>query len=256
MVDNAPKIWNYFKAKGLSDYGIAGLMGNLYAESGLSPINLQNSFEIRLKYTDASYTAAVDNGSYTNFVYDKAGYGLAQWTYWSRKQALLDYARKMKKSIGDLDMQLDFLWQELNISYGAVVKVLKSATSVREASNVVLLQFEKPKKKDDIDVQNKRAEYSQLYYERFAQMQSDDNIDLAAFTSLFQEFRKELQNNDASLWSEDARQWATSKKIFVGSGITSTGELNYMWRDFVTREQMVTVLYRLINGLEVRNDKC
>ena len=49
MVDNAPKIWNYFKAKGLSDYGIAGLMGNLYAESGLSPINLQNSFEIRLK---------------------------------------------------------------------------------------------------------------------------------------------------------------------------------------------------------------
>lgn len=162
----------------------------------------------------------------------------------------------MKKSIGDLDMQLDFLWQELNISYGAVVMVLKSATSVREASNVVLLQFEKPKKKDDIDVQNKRAEYSQLYYERFAQMQSDDNIDLAAFTSLFQEFRKELQNNDASLWSEDARQWATSKKIFVGSGITSTGELNYMWRDFVTREQMVTVLYRLINGLEVRNDKC
>lgn len=174
----------------------------------------------------------------------------------AENKALLDYARKMKKSIGDLDMQLDFLWQELNISYGAVVMVLKSATSVREASNVVLLQFEKPKKKDDIDVQNKRAEYSQLYYERFAQMQSDDNIDLAAFTSLFQEFRKELQNNDASLWSEDARQWATSKKIFVGSGITSTGELNYMWRDFVTREQMVTVLYRLINGLEVRNDKC
>lgn len=134
--------------------------------------------------------------------------------------------------------------------------VLKSATSVREASNVVLLQFEKPKKKDDIDVQNKRAEYSQLYYERFTQMQSDDNIDLATFTSLFQEFRKELQNNDASLWSEDARRWATSKKIFVGSGITSTGELNYMWRDFVTREQMVTVLYRLINGQEVRNDKC
>lgn len=94
MVDNAPKIWNYFKAKGLSDYGIAGLMGNLYAESGLSPINLQNSFEIRLKYTDASYTAAVDNGSYTNFVYDKAGYGLAQWTYWSRKQSSLGLRQK------------------------------------------------------------------------------------------------------------------------------------------------------------------
>jgi hypothetical protein len=37
---------------------------------------------------DASYTAAVDNGSYTNFTHDFAGYGLAQWTYWSRKQGL------------------------------------------------------------------------------------------------------------------------------------------------------------------------
>lgn len=256
MTDNALKIWNYFKAKGLSDCGIAGLMGNLYAESGLSPINLQNSFENELKYTDISYTAAVDSGKYTDFVYDKAGYGIAQWTYWSRKQALLNFARKMGKSIGDFDMQLDFLWQELNSSYKTVVMVLKSATSVREASNIVLLQFEKPKKKDDIDVQNKRAGYSQFYYDRFVQAQSDDNIDLATFTSLFQEFRKELQNNDASLWSEDARQWAINRGIFVGSGTTSTGELNYMWRDFVTREQMVAVLYRLINELEVYNDKC
>jgi hypothetical protein len=37
---------------------------------------------------DASYTVAVDNGSYTNFTHDSAGYGLAQWTYWSRKQGL------------------------------------------------------------------------------------------------------------------------------------------------------------------------
>ena len=34
-------MWNYFKSKGLNDYGIAGLMGNLFAESGLRPCNLQ-----------------------------------------------------------------------------------------------------------------------------------------------------------------------------------------------------------------------
>ena len=28
-------IWSFFKKKGLSDCGVAGLMGNLYAESGL-----------------------------------------------------------------------------------------------------------------------------------------------------------------------------------------------------------------------------
>ena len=30
----------------------------------------------------------MDNGKYTNFIYDKAGYGLAQWTYWSLKKQL------------------------------------------------------------------------------------------------------------------------------------------------------------------------
>ena len=79
------KIWSYLKEQGLSDAGAAGLMGNLYAESGLSPTNLQNTYEKKLGYTDVTYTAAVDSGAYTNFVRDSAGYGLAQWTYWSRK---------------------------------------------------------------------------------------------------------------------------------------------------------------------------
>ena len=82
---NEEKIWNYLIGKGLSVYGAAGLMGNLYAESGLRPNNLQNSFEKKLGMTDAEYTKAVDNGTYTNFEKDGAGYGLAQWTFWTRK---------------------------------------------------------------------------------------------------------------------------------------------------------------------------
>lgn len=74
------KVWNYLKEKGLSDFGIAGLMGNLEAESSMQPNNLQNSYQKKLGYSDESYTAAVDNGTYTNFAKDAAGYGLAQWT--------------------------------------------------------------------------------------------------------------------------------------------------------------------------------
>ena len=96
---NEQKIWNYLIGKGLSQAGAAGLMGNLYAESGLDPKNLQNTYEKKLGYNDAGYTAAVDSGSYTNFVHDSAGYGLAQWTYWSRKQNLLAFARTAGKSI-------------------------------------------------------------------------------------------------------------------------------------------------------------
>lgn len=161
-------IWDYFKAKGLNDYGIAGLMGNLYAESGLKPTNLQNTYEKKLGYTDAEYTTAVDQGKYTNFVKDSAGYGLAQWTYWSRKQNLLNFANSANKSIGDLNMQLDFLYKELSEGYkNSVLKVLCEAKSVLEASNSVLLKFERPADQNTT-VQNKRASYGQKYYDAYA----------------------------------------------------------------------------------------
>ena len=97
--NNEEKIWNYLVGKGLSDAGAAGLMGNLYAESALNPKNLQNSYEKTLGYTDDSYTAAVDDGTYSNFVRDSAGYGLAQWTFWSRKQNMLEFARAAGKRL-------------------------------------------------------------------------------------------------------------------------------------------------------------
>lgn len=138
---NEERIWNFLKAQGMTDCGVAGLMGNLYAESGLIPNNLQNSYEKTLGYTDVGYTEAVDGGAYDNFAGDSAGYGLAQWTYHTRKAALLAYAKKTGKSIGDLEMQLGFLMQELSTGFKAVLNILKSATTLREASDAVLLQF-------------------------------------------------------------------------------------------------------------------
>lgn len=114
MSTNEERIWNYLIGEGLSKAGAAGLMGNLFAESGLSPKNLQNTYEKKLGFTDDSYTAAVDSGSYQNFVRDSAGYGLAQWTFWSRKQNMLDFARAAGKSIGDLEME-EILWETAHL---------------------------------------------------------------------------------------------------------------------------------------------
>lgn len=161
------KIWNYLKKKGLNDYGTAGLMGNLFAESGLKTTNLQNSCEKSVGMTDAEYTKAVDTKTYCNFVEDQAGYGLAQWTYWSRKKRLLEYAQKECKSIGDLEMQLGFLVKELRESYSPVMKSLKTATSVRQASDVVLLKYERPANTGKA-VQEKRASYGEKYYCKYA----------------------------------------------------------------------------------------
>ncbi len=237
---NEKIIWDYFKAKGLNDFGVAGLMGNLYAESGLSPTNLQNSYEKKLKMTDKKYTAAVDDGSYKNFVYDKAGYGLAQWTFWGLKERMLEYARSVGKSIGDLGMQLDFLYLELTRNKH-ILSVLENATSVRQASDVMLLQYERPADQS-VSVQEKRAAFGQEYFDQFAA--ANDEMDLNEFAQLFDELRKTLQDNDCGTYSQEAREWALRKGLIAGNGTMINGSPNCMWQDFLTREQFITVLHR------------
>ena len=168
-VDDEKTIWNFLMVHIDNEYGVAGLMGNLYAESALRSNNLQQSYETKLGYNDTTYTTAVDNGSYDNFVKDAAGYGLAQWTYWSRKQAMLEFHQSKKKSIGDLQTQLEFLVKELSESYKVVWSDLKNATSILAASNSVLLKFERPANQGE-SVQKKRAEYGQKYYDKYADL--------------------------------------------------------------------------------------
>ena len=172
--NNAEKIWNFLTDNGLTAHGAAGLMGNLQAESGLVPNNLQNTYEKSLGMTDAAYTAAVDSGSYANFVRDSAGYGLAQWTYWSRKEALLNYARSRGASIGDLEMQLGFLLKELAEDFAGVLATLKKTGSILEASNAVLLNFERPANQGT-SVQNTRAGYGQTFFDQFASKTTTSN---------------------------------------------------------------------------------
>ena len=163
---NEKIIWNFLKGKGLNNYAVAGIMGNIYAESGLEPKNLQNTYEKKFGMNDNEYTAAVDNGTYTNFIKDSAGYGLCQWTYWSRKEALLNYVKSVNKSIGDINAQCEYMWKEMQ-SYKNMMNVLSSATSVQQASDIFLLEFEKPADQSDT-VKTKRAQYGMNYYNKNA----------------------------------------------------------------------------------------
>lgn len=179
---NEQIIWGFLFSNIGNAYGVAGLMGNLYRESGLRSNNLQNSYEKSLGMTDEEYTAAVDNGSYTNFVHDKAGYGIAQWTYYSRKQALLDYMKGNGISIGDLSGQLVFLINELK-RYSAVWKTLTTAKSVKEASDAVLTQYERPADMSD-NVKKQRAESGQVYYNKFVDKKESEVSDSMKNTEL------------------------------------------------------------------------
>lgn len=166
-------IYQKLKAAIGNDYGVCGLMGNLKAESNMRANNLQNTYAKKFGMSDEQYTEAVDNGSYINFVKDRAGYGLAQWTYWSRKDKLLKYAQASGASIGDEDMQIGFMLGELTAGYPTVLEALRNAKSVREASDIVLTKYEKPANQSE-SVQVKRASYGEEFYKQFVQVQTEN----------------------------------------------------------------------------------
>lgn len=168
--DDSKVIWNYlYDECGFNEYAVAGIMGNFYAESGLKSTNLQNSFNKRFNLTDEEYTSQVDSGVYSKerFIKDSAGYGLAQWTYWSRKYGLYEFAKNKKRSsIGNLRMQLEYFWYEVS-SNKALYSALKESKSVREASNIMLHSYEKPADQS-VAVENKRASYGDTFYKLYA----------------------------------------------------------------------------------------
>lgn len=86
----------------------------------------------------------------------------------NRKTRLLNFATARGTSIADLDMQLDFLCQELETGFPGVLNALKNATSVREASDYVLINFEAPLHQDE-SVKVERASYGTAYYVRYGQ---------------------------------------------------------------------------------------
>lgn len=223
---NAKIIWDFFIEKGLTQAGTAGLMGNLYAESGLIPTNLQNNYEKSLNYTDAEYTESIDSNKYKNFINDKAGYGIAQWTYWTRKKALQDFAKKCNSSIGSLQMQLNFLYHELSTNYQPVLKTLLTTTNVQTASDSVLLNFERPANMSS-KVKAQRASYSMEYYKAFKDV---TNI---------------KKDNTPDPWAKEAIEWAVKNNILSGDNIG-----NYKLHSTCTRQEVLIFLRRFFKLLK------
>lgn len=161
------EIYDYLISQGLTPEGACGLMGNLQAESGCVAANAQNGMT---SMTDAEYTAAVDNGSYDNFVYDAVGYGLVQWTYWSRKLNLLRYAQGLGVSIGDTKMQLDFCLSEIKNSYKSLWKDLTSSNRLLDITVDVCTEYERPA----VNNTDKRYAYAKQFYAEFASTAKED----------------------------------------------------------------------------------
>ena len=136
----AKEIYDILRAGGLTRAGALGMLGNMAAESSLKENIAQRGMT---KLSDEQYTAAADNGL-IDFVRDAVGYGLCQWTFWGRKQGLLEYAKTYGVSVGDGTMQVDYALFELRKDFPDLFKFLCSTDDIDLSSDRICAEFERP----------------------------------------------------------------------------------------------------------------
>jgi hypothetical protein len=208
--NTALRIKTWLVNNGLTKHGAYGLMANIYCESGFRANNLQNSHSRKLGLSDEQYTAAVDSGEYTNFVRDSAGYGLCQWTFWSRKEALLNYRNQAGTSIGDEEMQLGYLMYEFKKKYPTILNLLTTSHDERECAIRVMIDFERPANQSEAN-QQKRADYA---------TQLMNELDINNVEEPKQETPKEEVKENVVT---DNAEFAVGDKVIVNGTIYGTG---------------------------------
>ena len=142
---------------GLTTAQAAGIMGNLQQEGDFSPTNAQNSM---------GYPGR-DNPDYISKynINDGVGWGIAQWTYYTRKQGLLDYANKTGGSVGDMNTQMGYLYQELTTNYSDMWDQIKSSTSVSAVTVLWMKDFEDPEDQSSAAQQTRITNANAIYNE-------------------------------------------------------------------------------------------
>ena len=133
----AQEIWDFFLPRIGNKYGTAALLGVMFWCSNLDPMSIDKPNDI---CSESQYTSDVDTSRAGNQKYplekfrgDGLGYGLMRWKVWWRKQSLYNRAKKQGVSIGDLKLQLNYIWEELNgPDRKEILNALKNADSTQE----------------------------------------------------------------------------------------------------------------------------
>lgn len=157
-------IYQALRAYGLTKEGACGLMGNMMAESSMKSNIAQRGMT---KLTDEQYTTQADLGQ-IDFVRDAVGYGLCQWTYWSRKNNLILFAKKKGVSVGDEAMQVEFCLNELQSEYSKLYTMLRDSHDLYECARKVCIEYERPA----VNNIEARFQFAQKFYNEFANGQS------------------------------------------------------------------------------------
>jgi len=163
MTDYKEQIWAWLKGNTeLTNIAIAGIMGNLECESNCEPCRMQGDFSAN-RQASRTYADLADSGKnpVSSYRSDGVGWGLAQWTYYTRKENLLRFCSARGKSIADLDSQLSFMLTESE--YTSIARKLSAATTVYDAAKIFCDSFERPA----VPNYQQRAEAGEKFYKDY-----------------------------------------------------------------------------------------
>lgn len=139
--------YRILRAAGLTHEAALAMQGNWAKES------LHDAFRKQGDLSEAAvpshdYVAAVTSGAINRerFAHDSIGFGLAQWTFWSRKANLYDFWKKSGKALDDVAMQTEFaVWELQNEpQYSGLYAELKKANNIYYFTDIICKRYEQP----------------------------------------------------------------------------------------------------------------
>lgn len=136
----AERMWNFFKNKGLSDFAVAGIMGNARWESTFNPT-------ARGKGMGPGGSDAI---------------GIFQWGETDRWKNLVNWATSQNLNPWDYDTQLKFAWHEMQTSESGTIPALQGATSASDAAEKFRAVYERSKQ-----TEQRRKDAAEGFYQQY-----------------------------------------------------------------------------------------
>ena len=194
------QIADFFLKKGMPIEGVAAILGNIEQECGF----------------DASAISSPD--------YYGGYHGLCQWgNYQGSKDGRFAQLEKLAKKKGkdwkDVDVQIEFIWQELNGSgYKSVKDKLMNGKDVNQTTEFFAREYEKCINADgSIQQLDKRQNYANKWLKELKQKATGDstNIDTSSFLSTAKSCHDYLRINQ--YW------YPTSANLAAGRFVSDNG---------------------------------
>ena len=168
MLDGIEGIMNLAAASGEDLATTSDIVTDALTAFGLSASDSTHFADILAKASSNANTNVHPLGDSRQY-----GYGFCQWTSAGRKAGLYDLVKSKGVTIGDPDTQIEFMLKELQHSYKSVLQVLKTATSVQEASDIFLVKFEAPTNTGS-EVKKTRASYGEQYLKIYKDIEKEE----------------------------------------------------------------------------------